>query len=170
MDICLAKQEFPFDDPVLRNMTRHLGGGASILRIGKPNQPGVAPNNHCGLAGGSDQNNFYYDIASTRSTPFSRSTGKQCCTEHSSCHGCAKDCTMPAGYWKAMVDFAQSTGHRFVFGLVPEVVRSPIPQPPYVCSPTPQPPQHYTASSALHGARWETPPHWCASRRSKISL
>ncbi len=80
----------------------------------------MAPN-CCVLSGGSDQNNFYYDMDSTRSTPFSRSTGKQCCTDHTSCHGCAKDCTMPAGYWKAMVEFAESTSHHFMFGLVPDV-------------------------------------------------
>jgi len=28
---------------------------------------------------------------------------------------------MPAPYWRSMIDFAASSGHRFMFGLVPEL-------------------------------------------------
>lgn len=108
MDVCLAKQRFPFDDPTLLALSKHLGGGGSILRIG-----------------GSDQNSFYYDTSpSTKLEPFSNSTGGHCCPEQhgaGGCHGCAHDCTMPAAYWKQMVGFAQRSGHRLMFGLVPDV-------------------------------------------------
>ena len=105
MDVCLAKQGFPFDDPTLIQLTSHLGGGSSILRIG-----------------GSDQNSFYYDLTASApmDTPFSARTGGKCCANAGSCHGCVKDCTMPAVYWESMVKFAEATGHRFMFGLVPE--------------------------------------------------
>ena len=38
MDICLAKQNFPCTDPDLLALTSHLGGGASLLRIGGSDQ------------------------------------------------------------------------------------------------------------------------------------
>ena len=76
MDICVAKQRFPFDNKDLLALTSHLGGGASILRIG-----------------GSDQNSFYYDINSTRDEPFSAASGGPCCKHPGSCRGCANDCT-----------------------------------------------------------------------------
>ena len=79
MDICLAKQRFPFDDPSLVQLTSHLGGGASVLRVG-----------------GTDQNRFYYDVQSSKTEPFSASTGGKCCEEQGSCQGCVDDCTMPA--------------------------------------------------------------------------
>ena len=43
------------------------------------------------------------------------------CDGQGSCAGCASDCTMPAPYWRSMIDFAASSGHRFMFGLVPEL-------------------------------------------------
>jgi hypothetical protein len=103
MDVCVAKQRFPFDNPALLGLTKHLGGGGSILRIG-----------------GSDQNSFYYNLTSSETQPYSASTGGECCAHPGSCHGCAHDCTMPAPYWKTMIDFAVASGHRFMFGLVPE--------------------------------------------------
>jgi hypothetical protein len=104
MDVCLAKQRFPFRDKDLIALTSHLGGGEAILRIG-----------------GSDQNSFYYDMSSTETEPFSKKTGGKCCTVPDSCHGCTSDCTMPAAYYDSMVDLAASTGHQFIFGLVPEL-------------------------------------------------
>jgi hypothetical protein len=103
MDVCLCKQDFPFDDPTLLKFTSHLGGGASILRVG-----------------GSDQNDFYYDVNSTKRSPYSAKSGEKCCKSPGSCHGCAKDCTMPAPYWKTISDFANQSGHKLMFGLVPE--------------------------------------------------
>ena len=103
MDVCLCKQDFPFDDPTLLKFTSHLGGGASILRVG-----------------GSDQNDFYYDVNSTKTSPYSMKSGEKCCKSPGSCHGCAKDCTMPAPYWKTISDFANQSGHKLMFGLVPE--------------------------------------------------
>jgi hypothetical protein len=104
MDVCVAKQRFPFGDKDLLGLTSHLGGGDSILRIG-----------------GSDQNSFHYDVNSTKTETYSAKTGEQCCKDEGSCHGCADDCTMPAPYWKSMTDFANATGHKFVFGLIPKV-------------------------------------------------
>lgn len=103
MDICLAKQRFPFDDPTFLALTKHLGGGSSILRVG-----------------GSDQNSFFYAVDSSENEPFSRETGGKCCANQGSCHGCVKDCTMPAPYWKSIVNAANFTGHKLMFGLVPE--------------------------------------------------
>ena len=88
---------------MLLKLASHLGGGAAILRIG-----------------GSDQNNFFYDVNSTRTSPFSAKSGGKCCTSPGSCRGCAKDCTMPAPYWKSISDFARTSGHKLMFGLVPE--------------------------------------------------
>lgn len=76
MDVCVAKQQFPFDDKDLLALTSHLGGGNSILRIG-----------------GSDQNSFHYSMNSTRAEPFSAATGGPCCEHPGSCRGCVKDCT-----------------------------------------------------------------------------
>ena len=104
MDICLAKQGFPFGDPTLLQLTSHLGGGSAILRVG-----------------GSDQNSFFYDMASEKSEPFSAKSGGKCCSHRGSCHGCANDCTMPQKYWKSITTFANASGHRLMFGLVPEV-------------------------------------------------
>lgn len=107
MDVCLAKQGFPFTDPDLLRLTAHLGGGPTrpILRIG-----------------GSDQNSFYYDMVSTQAAPFSpASGGGKCCDSVGSCRGCAHDCTMPAAYWKSITAFANSTGHKLMFGLVPDM-------------------------------------------------
>ena len=104
MDVCVAKQRFPFDDPDLLGLSSHLGGGESILRIG-----------------GSDQNSFYYDMTSTKNETYSAKTGAKCCQHSGSCYGCARDCTMPAPYWKSITDFAAASGHRFMFGLIPEV-------------------------------------------------
>lgn len=104
MDICVAKQRFPFDDKDLLALTSHLGGGDSILRIG-----------------GSDQNSFYYNINSTRDEPFSAANGGPCCEHHGSCHGCVHDCTMPGPYWKSIHDFAKASGHKLMFGLVPDL-------------------------------------------------
>jgi hypothetical protein len=53
MDVCVAKQRFPFDNRDLLGLTSHLGGGNSILRIG-----------------GSDQNSFYYDMDSTKTETY----------------------------------------------------------------------------------------------------
>ena len=58
---------------------------------------------------------------STKAETYSAKTGEACCTDPGSCHGCAKDCTMPPAYWKTMVDFAKASGHNFMFGLVPDV-------------------------------------------------
>ena len=105
MDVCLAKHNFPFNDPDLLALTSHLGGGSSILRIG-----------------GSDQNDFYYAMNdSTRVEPFSAATGGSCCPHVGSCAGCASDCTMPASYWKGIVAFAKGSRHKLVFGLVPDL-------------------------------------------------
>ena len=104
MDICLAKQGFPFGDTTLLQLTSHLGGGSAILRVG-----------------GSDQNSFFYDMASEKSEPFSAKSGGKCCSRRGSCHGCARDCTMPQKYWKSITTFANASGHRLMFGLVPEV-------------------------------------------------
>lgn len=104
MDVCLAKHKFPFANPDLLALTAHLGGGSSILRIG-----------------GSDQNDFYYAMNSTRAEPFSAATGGPCCPHVGSCAGCAHDCTMPAPYWKGVVDFAKASKNRLVFGLVPDL-------------------------------------------------
>ena len=103
MDVCLCKQNFPFGDPTLLALTSHLGGGASILRVG-----------------GSDQNDFYYDVNSTKTSPYSAKSGERCCKSPGSCHGCAKDCTLPAPYWKSISDFAKASGHKLMFGLVPK--------------------------------------------------
>ena len=62
MDVCVAKQRFPFDDKDLLALTKHLGGGDSILRIG-----------------GSDQNVFFYNVSSSESQPYSAKTGGKCC-------------------------------------------------------------------------------------------
>ena len=104
MDVCLCKQNFPFTDPTLLELTSHLGGGASILRIG-----------------GTDQNSFYYDVNSSKTTPYSAKSGEKCCANPGSCHGCATDCTMPAPYWKTVTDFAKASGHKLMFGLVPKI-------------------------------------------------
>jgi hypothetical protein len=104
MDVCVAKQRFPFGDPDLLGLTSHLGGGRSILRIG-----------------GSDQNSFYYNMDSNQSDPFSAATGDKCCTHSGSCRSCADDCTMPAPYWKSIITFAEASGHKFLFGLTPDV-------------------------------------------------
>ena len=104
MDVCIAKQRFPFSNPDLLALATHLGGGDSILRIG-----------------GSDQNNFYYDMNSTATDTFSAKTGGQCCTARDSCHSCASDCTMPAAYWTSIANFARASRHRLMFGLVPDV-------------------------------------------------
>ena len=104
MDVCVAKQRFPFGDKDLLALTAHLGGGNSILRIG-----------------GSDQNDFYYDMNSTQTETFSAKTGGPCCEHTGSCAGCSHDCTMPAPYWKGITDFAKASKHRLVFGLVPDV-------------------------------------------------
>lgn len=104
MDVCLCKQAFPFTDPMLLKLTSHLGGGAAILRVG-----------------GSDQNNFHYDLNSTKTAPFSATSGEKCCKSPGSCHGCAKDCTMPAPYWKTVSAFAEASGHKLMFGLAPNV-------------------------------------------------
>ena len=58
---------------------------------------------------------------STRAETFSAKTGGPCCAHSGSCHGCVADCTMPAPYWKGVTDFAKASGHRLVFGLVPDV-------------------------------------------------
>lgn len=105
MDVCVAKQGFPFGDKDLLALTKHLGGGDAVLRIG-----------------GSDQNSFYYNMSSSKAQPYSPKSGGGPCTEHpGSCHGVAPDCTMPAPYWQSMVSFAASAGHKFMFGLVPDV-------------------------------------------------
>ena len=104
MDVCVAKQRFPFGNEDLLGLTKHLGGGDSILRIG-----------------GSDQNSFFYDMSSNKTETFSAETGSKCCEHTGSCAGCARDCTMPAEYWKSMTDFAKASGHLFMFGLVPDV-------------------------------------------------
>ena len=104
MDVCVAKQRFPFDDQDLLALTKHLGGGDAILRIG-----------------GSGQNSFYYKMNSTKLQPFSAKTGGACAAHPGSCRGVAPDCTMPAPYWHSMVRFAATSGHKFMFGLVPEV-------------------------------------------------
>jgi hypothetical protein len=105
MDVCVAKQRFPFGDKDLLGLTSHLGGGDSILRIG-----------------GSDQNSFYYDMTSTKTDTFSANTGGKCCEKKTGgCRSCAHDCTMPAPYWKSMIDFAKNSGHRFMFGLIPDM-------------------------------------------------
>ena len=93
--------------PVLRKLIGlavHLGGGSSILRIG-----------------GSDQNDFYYDMNSTQAQTFSAKTGGPCCEHTGSCSSCTHDCTMPAPYWKRIADFAAASKHRLVFGLVPDL-------------------------------------------------
>jgi hypothetical protein len=103
MDVCVAKQRFPFGDPDLLGLTTHLGGGNAILRIG-----------------GSDQNTFSYDMESNATETFSAATGGKCCNHTGSCAGCAHDCTMPAPYWKAMLSFAKASGHKFLFGMTPD--------------------------------------------------
>jgi hypothetical protein len=104
IDVCVAKQRFPFGDKNLLGLTSHLGGGNSILRIG-----------------GSDQNSFFYDMASNKNETFSAKTGGSCCQHTGSCRGCANDCTMPAPYWKSISDFAAASGHQLMFGLIPDV-------------------------------------------------
>ena len=104
MDVCVAKQRFPFEDEDFLGLAVHLGGGSSILRIG-----------------GSDQNDFYYDMNSTQAQTFSAKTGGPCCEHTGSCSSCTHDCTMPAPYWRRIADFAAASKHRLVFGLVPDV-------------------------------------------------
>jgi len=104
MDICLGKQRFPFDDETLLAYTKHLGGGNAILRVG-----------------GSDQNDFYYDLNDNRTEPFSRSDGGPCCPEPGDCKKCKKDCTMPGPYWKRLVGLAKRSGHKLMFGMVPDI-------------------------------------------------
>jgi hypothetical protein len=104
MDVCLAKHRFSFSDKDLLGLTSHLGGGDAILRIG-----------------GSDQNSFYYNFNSSKNTTYSERSGGKCCPQPGSCGGCAKDCTMPAAYWKSIIDFAKASGHKLMFGLVPEI-------------------------------------------------
>ena len=79
-------------------------GGASILRIG-----------------GSDQNSFFYDMTSNKTETYSAKTEGMCCGHTGSCRGCVHDCTMPAPYWKSMTDFAEASGHKFMFGMIPDV-------------------------------------------------
>ena len=107
MDVCVAKQRFPFEDEDFLGLAVHLGGGSSILRIG-----------------GSDQNDFYYDMNSTQAHTFSAKTGGPCCEHTGSCSSCVHDCTMPAPYWKRIADFAAASKHRLVFGLVPDVANA----------------------------------------------
>merc|ERR1712166_529317 len=104
MDVCLAKRNFDFSDPLLLALTKHLGGGGSILRIG-----------------GTDQNSLVYALNSSRPAPFSARTGAKCCQDVGSCKGCVDDCSMPAPYWKKLTDFASASGHQLMFGLVPDI-------------------------------------------------
>eukprot|EP01052_Picozoa_sp_SAG31_P010485 SAG31_NODE_575_length_13961_cov_41.577550_7_plen_200_part_00 len=77
IDVCLLKQRFDFTNIALLHLTAHLGGGGAILRVG-----------------GSDQNNYHYDM---RSEAFP----DRCCEAGAtSCHGCARNCVMTATYWR----------------------------------------------------------------------
>lgn len=97
---CVLCARFDFTDTRLLALTKHLGGGSAILRVG-----------------GSDQNNYHYDMQSEHPPA-------KCCRYPGSCHGCSKDCIMTAPYWKSLVEFAVQSGHRLMFGLVPEAVNA----------------------------------------------
>lgn len=71
----LQQQELQFNDPLLVKLSAHLA--PAVLRIG-----------------GTDQNNFGYDMASSKPMD---------------CE-CHKPCTMTAPYWKTVNDFLNVTG------------------------------------------------------------
>lgn len=85
IDICALKEGLNFDDPLLIALSSHLA--PTVLRIG-----------------GTDQNNFGYDMSSARPM--------------AACE-CHKACTMTAPYWKGVNQFLEATGLSLLFGLSP---------------------------------------------------
>eukprot|EP00039_Didymoeca_costata_P030406 m.29361 g.29361 ORF g.29361 m.29361 type:complete len:505 (+) comp8094_c0_seq1:160-1674(+) len=90
IDICALKNDLQFNDPLLVKLSQHLA--PTVLRIG-----------------GTDQNNFYYNMENKMPMP--------------TCE-CGRSCTMTAPYWAKLQQFLMDTNLTLLFGLSRDVANA----------------------------------------------